>query len=369
MGKKLVTMLGEQSGRMTAMGLLVTLTVTMAFSGWMLSSSAEASTLSTVKDTITNATPSALTDHVITFTTINAIPDGASLSITFDAAFGMGSVGTGDVACAACMSANEKVVGQVVTFGNNTGTPWAAGAFSVTIGGTNKVSNPVAVGSEMIAISTFNGAGTIDSGSTWVAINDAVVLTADVTSYFDFVVEAANSGTAGDGTTSTIPTDVNACNFGTLEVGMPEICAQELNARTNALGGYVVTVEQNHDMLASSGADIDAFANGTPSAGATWTAPTGVNGSADTYGHMGLYSTDNAAAGIASDSFFGLNGTTQKVVLSHSVPTTGSAYTGWGGTDVDGQNHAVMLYQVEISDLQEPGHYANRLMYIGTATF
>jgi hypothetical protein len=55
-------------------------------------------------------------------------------------------------------------------------------------------------------------------------------------------------------------------------------------------------------------------------------------------------------------------------VFGHASPISGGTDLG-GSTNVNGQNISDILYRLEISALQEPGHYQNRLMYIGTATF
>ena len=150
--------------------------------------------------------------------------------------------------------------------------------------------------------------------------------------------------------------------------------ASSLSVTSNALNGFIVTVEQNHNMLASSGADIDCFANGSTcgDAGeAGWSSPTGVNGVEDTYGHLGLYTEDGTGTDITvaasisgttgdNGTFFGLSGTTAVEIWDNDS-------TGDGNTQDTG--HIQVIYRVEITGLQESGTYTNQLMYVATPTF
>jgi len=366
MGKRLVSILGEQSGRVTASMLLVTLVVTMVLAG-ALASTAKAATLSSVSDTITSSAPGAATSHVLAFTTITTIATAATTSITFDSNFNMNSITCADVSSAILDTCN--ITGHVVSFSLSSGSV-APGAHTVTIGNTVKILNPsTANTSYQITIATPS-----DTGSTWDAIVPQVELTADVNSYFQFVVHGVAAGTCSDGTES-ISTDVTSTDtsvpFGTLAANTPVTLASKLTARTNAADGFIVSIEQNHDMTASSGATIDTFQDGTPpgAGGAVWASPTHVSGTPTTYGHQGFQSTDYTDGPNTAGNWFGLqDGHANAVtVFAYGSPTAGGAAL--GGTDVSGQNAACVGYRTEISDLQEPGHYESRVMYIGTATF
>jgi hypothetical protein len=73
--------------------------------------------------------------------------------------------------------------------------------------------------------------------------------------------------------TSTTTTSTSL-PFGTLAANVSKTLAQDLTVSTNARNGYVVTVEQDANLLSSTGADIDGFIDGaytnTPAA---WQAP------------------------------------------------------------------------------------------------
>jgi hypothetical protein len=142
-----------------------------------------------------------------------------------------------------------------------------------------------------------------------------------------------------------------------------------LSVESNAINGFIVTVEQNHNMMASSGADIDSFQDGTAATtGAVWASPTGTFGNEDTYGHLGLHSEDgsNTIANVASVSgasdgdWFGFSGTTSVEVWDHDSTSDGI---------IQDIGHIDVGYRIEVTGLQEAGTYTNQLMYVATPTF
>jgi hypothetical protein len=138
---------------------------------------------------------------------------------------------------------------------------------------------------------------------------------------------------------------------------------QQLSVTTNSRNGFVVTVEQDQNLLSSNGADIDGFKDGaytnTPTA---WTSPTNVITNENTWGHWGLTSED---ADLNSDEFgsalFVAASSTPRQIFSHSGPADGTT-ANMGRTEVG--------YQIEITPLQEAGDdYNTILTYIATPTF
>jgi hypothetical protein len=138
---------------------------------------------------------------------------------------------------------------------------------------------------------------------------------------------------------------------------------QALTVTTNARNGFVVTVQQNQNLLSSTGADIDGFKDGaynnTPTA---WTAPTNSITDENSWGHWGLTSED---ADLNSDEFgsalFVAASTTARQVFSHTGPAD--------GTTVD-KGATKVAYQIQITPLQEAGNdYSTVLTYIATPTF
>ena len=138
--------------------------------------------------------------------------------------------------------------------------------------------------------------------------------------------------------------------------------AQDLSVLTNATNGFVVTVEQSQNLLSSTGADIDGFADGaynnTPIA---WTAPTAQLANEGTWGHWGLTSEDNLNTDEFGTDLWVAASTTPRQIFHHNGPADGVSANS-GSTRVG--------YQVQISSLQEAGDdYTTTLTYIATPTF
>jgi len=391
MGKKLVTILGEQSGRMTALGLLVTLSVTMVLSGVMLSYQANAGALTSIKDTLSVSAPSSASNHTIQFTVTTAIPANGSISVDFDSGFTFGSVEFGDVDVASAggdytdaAAATGQTLG--VTFnetaqrllialgaGNNIeiGEVLTIQIGTHATGGDAQITNPATTGSKAVTAKTYSAANaTLDEGYTFVAIVNGVTLNAVVAASFTFVIDALLTGEAVDSYVITSSSEDSYVGFGTLTAGTPVTMGSSLSVSSNATNGFVVTVQQNHNMLASSGADIDCFSNGvcTGQTSAAYTAPTGTIGNELTYGHMGLTTEDSAT--ISATASVGAGGTDGYFIGM----VTGTPYTIWSyGGAADGVTqdigHIDVGYRVAITALQEAGRYQSRLMYIATPTF
>jgi hypothetical protein len=138
--------------------------------------------------------------------------------------------------------------------------------------------------------------------------------------------------------------------------------AQRLNVTTNARNGFVVTVEQDQNLLSSTGADIDGFIDGaytnTPAA---WAAPTNSIANENTWGHWGLTSDDDINTSEFGSALFVAASTTPRQIFSHAGPSDGVT-NDIGSTTIG--------YQIQISPLQEAGDdYTTVLTYIATPTF
>lgn len=347
---------------------------------------AEAANLTSVKDTLSDSDLSVVSNHTIQFLSPTGVGSGQTVTITFPAGFNMGSVAFGDidlavagtdqtlVAAAPTASQWSAVVsGQVLTFtsggasatiGSNATVTIEIGS-NATFGGTgvNKITNPGSTNSYEISMT----AGTADTGQTRVAIIDNVVVTANVDTTLTFTVSGvANGATVNSSPTTTATTTTStALPFETLSAGVSKTLAQDLTIATNAKNGYVVTVEQDGNLLSSTGADIDGFIDGaytnTPAA---WVAPSNNIASENTWGHWGLTSDDTSLLGNGVD--FGANqwiaaSTTPRAIMAHNGPADGTT-----------QNigKARIGYQIQISALQEAGDdYNTTLTYIATPTF
>lgn len=340
---------------------------------------AQAANLTQVSNTLSDSDVSALSNHTIRFslaTTSAGVATAQTIVVAFPAGFALGSVALGDIdmsidgvdqTLAGASGANTwgvAVAGQNITFTAGTGTAFATATDAIIIrvgtnatGGTNRVTNPTAGSYEFVVTA---GA---DTGRTRVAILDNVDVTAIVNTSFTFVVAGLATSTDVNGTSTTGSTTATAIPFGVLTAGQPKVMGQQLSVTTNARNGFVVTVEQDQNLLSATGADIDGFIDGaytnTPTA---WVAPTNNIGNENTWGHWGLTSEDsNLNADEFGSALFVAASTTPRQVFSHSGPADGTT-ADIGRTEVG--------YAIQITPLQEAGDdYNTILTYIATPTF
>ncbi len=339
-----------------------------------------AANLAVISDTLSDSDPSVVSNHTLQFTVPTSsagVIAGGTITVTFPAGFNLGSVAFGDIdfsingtdqALAAAPSGatwGATVSGQTITLTSGTGVVTANQVVRIEVGtnatfgvaGTNRITNPSAGSYEILVT-----AGASDSGRTRVAIIDNVDVTAVVNTSFTFTVEGLATSTTVNGTSTTGSTTATAIPFGVLTAGQIKTMAQQLNVTTNARNGFVVTVEQDQNLLSSTGADIDGFSNGaytnTPT---TWAAPTNNIGNENTWGHWGLTSEDNLNADEFGSALFVSASTTPRQIFHHDGPSDGTT-ANVGRTRVG--------YQIEITPLQEAGDdYNTVLTYIATPTF
>lgn len=368
--------------------------VVMALVLWTLGimpfqNKADAANLITLSDTLSDSDLGVASNHTFSFTSPTGATTTQTLVINFPAATftvnGTGATG---------LDFNDMDVvvgGSNITLGSvPSGTTWGVATTSTsitfttsstsgaTIGsstaviiriGTNavigatgdtRITNPVSAGSVEL---TINGT-MADNGQTRVAIIDDVVVTANVDTSFTFVISGVAGGLSVNGapTTTGTTTTAQAVPFGTLTAGSSTVLAQDLQVTTNAANGFVVTVEQNQNLLSSTGADIDGFSNGaynnTPIA---WTGPTNTLGSENTYGHWGITSEDNLNTDEFGTNLWVAASTTPRQVFQHNGPSDGST-ANIGQTRIG--------YQAAIASLQEAADdYTTTLTFIATPTF
>ena len=360
---------------------------------------AEAANLTSVSDTLSDSNPGSLSDHVIAFTIpagsngidaddeqiIITLPDSFDLTSDGDGAvdfsdFDMTVAGADQTLAAAVGSGQWGVSfsgtnNTTITLETTDNFVTAGQEVIVTIGhqatgGTanSQIENPSATTSYEVLIDV---AGTQDVGRTRVAIVENVLVTAVVDTVFDFLVRGFDSaGIDANGTSTTGTSSATALPFGTLAAGSIETLAQRLTVTTNAIQGYVVTVEQDQNLLSSTGADIDGFIDGaytdTPS---DWASPSNSISNENTWGHWALTSTDDhdngngtfqSCAGAANGCWVSAS-TTPREIMSHNGPADGVT------NDI---GSSTIGYQIEISPLQEAADdYNTTLTYIATPTF
>lgn len=325
---------------------------------------AQAANVVSISDTLSDSDRSVDASHTIQFTTPTGISIGQTVTYTFPAGFVLTGVLTSDfseqVSGVATTTWTEGIAGQVITLTRLTSPIAASTTIKLLVNGTNKINNPTTAGSYEIDI-----AGTMaDTGHTRVVIIDDVLVTARVNTTFTFTVTAMATTTAVNGTTTTRASSSTTIPFGTLVANTITTLGQTLAVTTNAIHGFVVTVEESQRLLSSTGADIDNFANGVESATpVAWSAPTNSITQENTWGHWGVTSEDKSTTrGVqfATSTWVGVS-TTPQVIFSHTGPADGVT-AGKGLTKIG--------YQVQISPLQEAGDdYSTLLTYIATPTF
>jgi hypothetical protein len=232
--------------------------------------------------------------------------------------------------------------------------------------------NPAATGSQLITITHYDGSnGQIkERVQVRVAIVDDVWMTARVDATLEFTVSGVASSTSFNGVTCNRNSTATTTDFGTLAAGASTTVCQALAVTTNADDGYIVTVEQDQEMTSDSGSNINSFNNSQDGTGSTtpgtWQSPSGILDVYNTYGHMGLTSSDadlNSLGGyndFTGSSYAGLNSADPMVVMHHDGPADGST---------DNKGAANVAYTAEITALQEAGDYESTLTYIATPTF
>jgi hypothetical protein len=327
--------------------------------------------LSNISDTLSDSDLSATATHTVSFTSNSSLAAGESASITWPSGFtGISNLTSSDLSASgmtivsSCTaSPNEmtaSAVGQILTLTVCAGDTVTSGTKTITIGGTNKITNPSSAGSKEIRIDWDSD----ESGKTRVAIIDDVNITASMATAFTFTIAAKTSGTVnGESTSCEAGTTTTAIPFGTLTASNPKVACQTLSVATNAKNGFVVRVQQDQRLTSANGADIDTFKDdGQNSTPIDWVAPSDTLDSEATYGYMGVTSEDSD---LNSDEFgsakYAGNLLSARALFSHTGPANGS-------TANKGQTN--VAYKVEIGSLQEAADdYSATLTYVATPTF
>lgn len=345
---------------------------------------AEAASITSASDTLSNSAPSLTSNHTIAFTSPTGMAAGQTITITFPAQFTLPALGVEDFDLTA--SGTEQTISgsngsgiwgvstssQIITFTSPSNVGQASTTiFSIEIGtnatagtaGDSQIQNPVASTSYAIEI----GGTMPDSGQVRVAIVDQVTVSASVDTSLSFTVTGVASGATINGSPTTTSTTSTSTSipFGNL-TSASGMAAHNLSVTTNASNGYTVTVVQTQALQSSTGATIDGFANGSDTnTPVVWQNPSGVIADPDTYGHWGITSTDGTTTRAGGDEF-GSNewvapSTTPIVIMGHTGPADGSEA---------GTGAATIGYQAQITPLQEAGDdYTTTLRYIATPVF
>lgn len=317
----------------------------------------EAASLTDAKDTISDSDVGATSvTHTITFTSAETLAANEYYEVVIPNDFT--GVAVGNVTCPHAASTTENVAGGGAADWSVTCTADEAiesGAKTLTITDTT---NP-STGSYSIFIYTRDENDVeLEKAEVRVYIIDAVRVSATVQASLTFAVGEVTPGETINGAVTTATSTASSTPFGNLTVGATSTVAQELSVGTNATDGYIVTVQQDHQLQSAAGAIIDGFSNGSTSPD-VWVDPAGSLSDDTTWGHLAITTDDNIAA-FAGEQFAGLMDATPLTVMSH----TGVAD---GNTDDVGVNK--VAYAVKITALQEAGDYTNTMTYICTPQF
>lgn len=345
---------------------------------------ADAANLTSVSDTLSDSDRGVVSNHTVRFTTPNGILTTQTVVVTFPGAFTLPSgldfndidvtLNGSQVTLAGSPSGVTWGVATttstiVFTTSTSSGAVAASGTVIAIYVGTNAVTggtgntqliNPAAAGSYEIDI----GGSMVDSGSTRVAIIDDVDVTANVDTTFTFTIAGVANGQSVNGSPTTTSTTTTATTlpFESLSANTSKVLAQDLTVTTNASNGFVVTVTQSQNLLSSTGADIDGFANGnynnTPIA---WSSPTATIANENSWGHWGLTSEDDLNSNEFGTDLWVAASSTPRQVFQHPTSSNGVS---------DNIGRTRVGYQAQVSALQEAGDdYSTTLTYVATPTF
>ncbi len=230
-----------------------------------------AASLTDVEVTLTNETTSATDNAVITFTPNTAISNGSVIEIAYDQA----SAGpNGFDGGAELTNADITVSGTNIT--SSAESDFADGYFkstlttsadvttvvTITIDGTNELTNPTAAGNfNFSVVVDIGGAGTTydyGAGLAYVANDNDVTVTAVVPPILD--MELYQTGSDSE------LVDPNSCDLGVLSLNTVKSCNYDIGFATNNTAGLTINVVR--DALLNSGTnDIDDVSDGAVSAG------------------------------------------------------------------------------------------------------
>lgn len=321
----------------------------------------KAASMDTASDTISDSTAGAAATHTIVYNLGTALTAGQYVDVDFE---------TGDFDLSNATGTCPSGTALSTTTDQLTCTGAMSSTSDLTITAINVINPSTASSSYSVTLTSRESGGTeIETIQMKVYIVNNVTISATVNATLSFFVNGVSASTVVNGVTCTENSTATTTPFGTIDDTASSTVCQRLSVTTNAGNGYSVTVEQSSNMVNGSGDTINAFADEVTSTSTVWTAPSGVIGSPDTYGHMGLTSSDGTLDGtnydgdtnpFASSKYIGLNGTSTRQVLYHTSIANGTT---------DGEGYADVAYTVEVSALQEAGDYEATLKYIVTAAY
>jgi hypothetical protein len=375
-------------GLLQAIAAVATLAILLWSIGLPSFRFAEAASVTSLSDTLSDSAPSVGSNHTLTFVTPTGIANGSTITISLaNGPFLLGSTTFADVDvldgstnlsvaanCAATDEIGFSTSTNLITLtfcGGDGAEILPAGTTTILIGnhatfgttGSRQLINPT-VGSYEIDIT----AGASDTGSTRVAIIAPVVVTAAVDTSFTFTVAGLGGGVDVNGLVTTGTSTATSIPFGSLLANTASSAAQQLSVSTNSSYGFAVTVTTDQQLTSSSGADIDGFNNGSfATTPISWVPPTQSISNENTWGHWGITSND-ATFGLSDP--FDVGGAGERFVSASTTPVQIFRHDGPSDGITPNVGRANVAYQVEVSALQEAGtDYTATLTYVATPVF
>jgi hypothetical protein len=311
----------------------------------------KAASMDSAKDTLSTSDLNVDATHTVTFKTGSPLAEDDYIRVAFAAEFG-----DADAATVGCPAGTTQGATNVDWVECVVGGAGLSGTSTITIAG---VHNPLVANSYSVTITSYDDLDAeIESSEMKVYIISDVTVTAHVAASLTFGITAATTTQTVNGVAITGDSTATEIDYGTIQTGPgnKKTMAQTLTVSTNAAAGFVVTVQQDHNLVSPSGADIDSYSAGVKAA---WADPAGtLAGGESTWGHMAVTSDDSDI--FAAQQYEGLNGTAAMPVMQHGGASDGQTA---------GVGKVLVGYTVGITDLQEAGDYSNKLTYVCTPTF
>jgi len=350
--------------------LLLVFAMTMVYGIYPSITGVKAESIINASDTISDSDLGETATHDLDFQTVIATPAGGYIEVAF-LSTDWGTIGDdGDIACPGGGTASRQDSNRTArcTYGAGVG----AGVKEITIA---DVTNSATSSTYYLEISNRNSSDVVlEYVTVAVRIIEDILMTATVESTLVFNITGTTTDAVVNGVGCDAVTTATATPFGTLEVNTAKTICQDLYVTTNADDGYIVTVEQDGELTSDSGSNINSFRDAADGTGLTvpepWgAAPANTLDSYNTYGHMGLTSSDSDLDSFAYNDYYngggdaqyvGLDGTDPVVIMHHDGPSDGATQD---------KGFATVAYTAEIGSLQEAGDYESTLTYICTPTY
>lgn len=303
-------------------------------------------TLTATPSTQNTATNSNFT---LSFTPVTAITNNSTITVFIPSGYtGGASLTNADIAITgtnitSVVSSSFTATSFVSTISSsaNVTTP-----VSIVIGGTNKLTSPVAAGNYAFALTTSVG----DSGANFQYVGQANVVQVRgyVAPSLSFVIRDS-----GD------TTNTNTCDLGTISTGSVATCAYRLKVGSNGTG-YVISVNTSGNFTNGAANFTNAAAGTAGTGGTTFAAGT------ENYGAVitpGIPSNGTATLAAAYNA-----GATNRVAYNNTSAATLLTVVGQNNPTTT-TNSSLVTHAASASSVTPAGAYTQTVTYTVAPTF